>query len=188
MWSGMTAVMMVPVVWPWLRALRRMLPVGAARGTLPLFGAGYAMAWLAFSALMAAVQLSMISVGSGMPVSASPTSLSGMALVAAGLFQFSKLKQACLDHCRSPMGFFLSGWRAGLGGALRMGVRHGMFCLGCCWALMALALFVGAMDWRLMALMTGFMVLETATPLGPAVSRPVGGVLVLSGLGLLVLT
>lgn len=187
MWSGMTAVMMTPVVWPWLAALRRVLPAGAPRGTVPAFAVGYGAAWLSFSAVMAALQLGLASAGAQVPLSASFPSVAGAALVAAGAFQFSRLKDACLDHCRSPMGFFLSGWRGGVVGALRMGGRHGLFCLGCCWALMALALFVGAMDWRMMMVMTGVMVVETATPLGPAVSRPLGGVLVLCGLGLLFL-
>lgn len=188
MWSGMTAVMMTPVVWPWLRTLRRVLPPGAARGTVPAFAAGYGIAWLGFSAAMAALQLGLSRAGASVPLSASFPSLAGVALVTAGAFQFSRLKHACLDHCRSPMGFFLSGWRGGMVGALRMGGRHGVFCLGCCWALMALALFVGAMDWRMMAVMTAVMVAETATPMGAALSRPVGGVLVLCGLGLLLLT
>ena len=187
MWSGMTAVMMTPVVWPWMRALRRVLPATSSRATVPAFAAGYGIAWLLFSAAMAAAQVGLSKVGATVPVSLSFPSIAGAALVAAGAFQFSRLKHACLDHCRSPMGFFLSGWRGGLRGALRMGGRHGIFCLGCCWALMALALFVGAMDWRLMAIMTGVMVVETATPMGPAVSRPLGGVLVLCGLGLLLL-
>ena len=187
MWAGMTAVMMGPVVWPWLRALRRSLPRGASPASVPVFAAGYAVAWLAFSAVMAAAQTGVAAAGATVPLAGSVPALAGLALVVAGGFQFSRLKHACLDHCRSPWGYFVSRWRPGLRGALGMGVQHGFFCLGCCWALMTLALFVGAMDARMMLVMTAVMVVETATPLGPALSRPLGGVLVLWGLGLLVL-
>ena len=187
MWSGMTAVMMTPVVWPWLKALRRVMPEGASVWTVPAFAVGYGAAWVLFSTVMAASQLVLARAGAAVPLSAAFPSVAGAGLVAAGAFQFSALKNACLDHCRSPMGFFLSRWRGGGVGALRMGGRHGIFCLGCCWALMALALFVGAMDWRLMAVMTGVMLVETATPLGVALSRPLGGFLVVCGLGLLLL-
>ncbi len=186
MWAGMSAVMMTPVVWPWLRALHRALPSGASRATIPAFSLGYGGAWLAFSGVMAAAQVALATTGARTPLSVSAPALAGLALLTAGAFQFSRLKHACLDHCRSPMGYFVSRWRSGLRGALEMGLRHGLFCLGCCWAIMALALVVGAMDLRMMGVMIAVMFLETATPVGPALSRPVGGVLVLWGASLLV--
>ena len=187
MWTVMTGAMMAPVVWPWLRALRRALPAGAPRATVPVFVLGYGLAWSGFSVAMASAQVVLAAAGATVPVSASVPSLVGLGLVTAGAFQFSRLKHACLDHCRSPLAYFATRWRPGLRGALRMGVHHGVFCLGCCWALMALALIVGAMDVRLMIVMTAVMILETATPMGAALSRPLGGVLVICGVVFLVL-
>jgi predicted metal-binding membrane protein len=86
--------------------------------------------------------------------------LGGGVLVAAGLFQFTPWKHACLKHCRSPLDFLLTGWREGTGGALSMGVRQGVSCTGCCWVLMALLFVLGVMNLAWVAAITGFVVLE----------------------------
>jgi predicted metal-binding membrane protein len=108
--------------------------------------------------------------------------LAGSALMVAGVFQFTRLKDACLSHCRSPFGYFATHWRPGVVGALSMGVRHGIFCLGCCWAIMALALVVGMMDGRMMVVLMGLMLLETLGPTGARLSRPIGvGLMIVAG-------
>lgn len=185
MWAGMTAVMMAPVVWPWLRALARFQPEGAAVGTVPAFALGYSVAWGVFSAVMAAAQHTLLGLGMAAPLRTSAPTLAGAALLVTGAFQLTRLKDACLSHCRSPFGYFAAHWRAGASGALEMGFRHGLFCLGCCWAIMALALVVGMMDPRMMALLMAVMLIETLAPHGARLSRPVGIGLVLWGAGLL---
>ena len=111
-----------------------------------VFTAGYVLVWTLYAALAAGVQweLHRRMLLSPAMASASPA-LSGGLLVAAGLYQWLPVKRVCLSHCRSPLGFFSSEWREGVWGALSMGVRHGSFCVGCCWLLMAL-LFVARGD------------------------------------------
>jgi len=177
MWGGMTAVMMAPIVWPWLRALRGM----GARLPVAAFAVGYAVAWGGFSAGMAGLQVGLGSAGVGTPLLTHAPAAAGGALLLTGAFQFTRLKEACLSHCRSPFGYFASHWAPGVRGAVRMGVHHGLHCLGCCWAVMALALVVGMMDLRMMALLMGVMLVETLSPFGARMVRPIGAVMVLLG-------
>jgi predicted metal-binding membrane protein len=115
-----------------------------------------------------------------MMVSASPL-LSGATLMAAGLFQFTPLKHTCLKHCRSPLGFLLTDWRDGARGAFLMGLRHGSYCLGCCWLLMALLFVAGVMNLVWLAVITIFVLLEKVAPAGMHLSRATG--LMLTGWG-----
>jgi predicted metal-binding membrane protein len=107
--------------------------------------------------------------------------LSGALLLIAGVFQFSRLKHACLRACRSPLGFLMSDWRDGLWGAWRMGIRHGVYCLGCCWALMALLFVGGVMNLLWIAALAGLVAIEKLAPRGEAVAQLLGGVMI--GLG-----
>jgi predicted metal-binding membrane protein len=102
----------------------------------------------------------------------------GALLIGAGLFQFTPLKHACLDHCRSPMSWLMSSWKDGWAGAVGMGMRHGLYCRGCCWMLMALLFAWGVMNLPWIAVLAGFVLLEKVVPAGAAVSR-------LSGLALI---
>ena len=106
----------------------------------------------------------------------------GIVLLGAGLFQFTRLKQACLEHCRSPLSFFLSQWEDGPVGVFRMGFRHGLFCLGCCWALMALVFALGVMNLFWMAVLTLVVLGEKLLPGGKMLARAVGGLLVVWGI------
>lgn len=199
MWLLMTLVMMGPVVLPWLRAVGTLAEAGGGsrahgrprpRGSGAVlarapFAVGYLAAWAGFSAAAAGVQHGLAGLGAGGPLlEASPT-LAGTSLVLAGAFQFTALKDACLSHCRSPFGWLLSHWRPGVRGAVAMGFRHGLFCLGCCWALMLLALVVGMTNLLAMALLMVVMVLETAAPFGRRLARPAGAVLALLGIAVL---
>lgn len=188
-WSAMTAVMMTPVVAPWLLALRRLQPAGggggAALGPLPAFASGYALAWAGFCVGAAGLQILLHQSGLGMPLIHDPTGLGGGALVLVGLFQFTPFKARCLSHCRSPAGYLLQNWQPGVRGALRMGLGHGLFCLGCCWALMLLALVVGHASLLWMAVLTAVMVSEMASPVGDQLTKPLGALLVVSGLATL---
>src|SRR5260221_12683526 len=100
---------------------------------------------------------------SPMMISTSPV-LGGSLLIAAGIFQWTSLKNTCLTHCRSPLDFFSSYWREGSGGALRMGLRHGAYCVGCCWFLMGLLFVAGVMNLLWIALLSVFVLLEKTIP------------------------
>lgn len=211
MWLAMTAIMMAPVVYPWLRALNRVAAVGepgsvvapevtGGRATprLTLAGAhassaprvltsvtpflgGYMVAWAGFSAVAAAVHFTLVAVALPVPLGAHAPTLSAAALILTGAFQLTKLKEACLSHCRSPAGFLLSNWKPGAAGHTRMGLEHGLHCVGCCWALMALALVVGMANLIWMGLLMAVMVAETALPFGARLSRPIGVALIAAG-------
>ncbi len=119
-----------------------------------------------------------------MMVSASPY-LGGALLIAAGAYQMTPLKNVCLKHCRSPVQFISSHWRKGSGGAFRMGLDHGLFCLGCCWAIMGLLFIGGVMNLLWVAAIAVFVLLEKIMPRGVLVGRAAGGLLMLAGLWLI---
>src|SRR5690606_16272019 len=142
-WFGMMAAMMAPAVWPWVRAFGRFdgsrTGVAAVASTAT-FASGYLAAWLAYSVAAAAAQMALQSAGALDPLNGMTNRAGALVFLAAGLYQFAPLKRACLTHCRTPFTYFLSRWRSGATGAFRMGFGHGVYCVGCCWALMATAL------------------------------------------------
>jgi predicted metal-binding membrane protein len=154
--SMMCVAMMAPVAVPMLRAYRHVVQGSAGRVAWSGFWtlvAGYVAVWALFSAGAGAAQHALTGAGfvDAAGLSAAPWLTAGL-LAVAGVYQCSGRKRACLSRGRSPIAFFLSHWRAGVSGARGMGLRHGAICIGCCWALMALA-FVGgsaeiyAIDW-----------------------------------------
>jgi predicted metal-binding membrane protein len=178
MWSVMMAGMMIPTAVPMVLTLERMArnrrdrqPLAAAT----VFILAYVAIWTGFSASVTAGQWAVERAGlmSGMMASASAW-LSGLLLIGAGLFQFSPLKHACLARCRSPMGFLLTEWRPGLRGVFITGLRHGLYCLGCCWALMALLFVFGTMNLIAAAGLAGLVLAEKALPGGALVARVAG--------------
>ena len=183
MWALMAAAMMLPTFVP---ALRTFVNMGAAGATRPIEAAalvmGYALVWVAGSALGAAAQLALSRVG---VLAADGSSLSVWLtvalLVAAGLYQLSILKAACLAKCRMPLTYFMGRWAPGLPRALSMGAELGLICFGCCWALMALAFVGGTMNLVWMGLATLFMVLEKLPQLGRPLTRPAGFALIGAG-------
>ena len=177
MWALMAAAMMAPTALP---AFATYDDLG--RSTHTRFGmlvAGYLLVWLGFSVLAGALQMALF--GAGL-VSAFGDSLSawlsaGLLLI-AGLYQFSPVKEACLSKCRAPLTFFMAHWDEG---ALRNGVRLGLVCLGCCWALMLLAFVGGVMNIAFMGLATLIMVIEKLPQYGRVLTRPLGVVLIIAG-------
>src|SRR5262249_1153844 len=117
---------------------------------------------------------------SPMIVSMSPV-LSAALLMIAGVFQFTPLKHACLRACRSPLGFLLTDWLSGLWGAARMGVRHGLYCLGCCWSLMALLFVGGAMNLLWIAALTLLVAMEKLAPKGEILAKALGALMIGAG-------
>ena len=181
MWMTMTAVMMAPIILPWLRALRRQAADRNTHSFVFPFAVGYAVAWAGFSAVAAALQLSLAALEVPVPFGFDAPFHSATALILAGAFQFTPFKGACLSRCRSPAGYLLTRWRHGATGHLRMGLGHGLDCVGCCWALMALALVVGMINLVWMGLLMAVMVAETTLPFGARLTRPVGAGLIGAG-------
>ena len=112
--------------------------------------------------------------------------LGGGLLVAAGIYQWSPIKYACLSKCRTPLGFLMAEWRDGRDGAMVMGLRHGVYCLGCCWVLMSLLFVLGVMNLLWVAALAAFVLVEKVAPKGYAVSRITGVGLVCWGLYLII--
>lgn len=169
MWAVMMAAMMVPGTSPMVTAFaainRRRRERDAPYVPTAMFLAGYLVVWAGFAILATAVQWMLQRLGflTEMMQSASYY-LSASLFLAAGLYQFSPLKQRCLAYCRSPEGFILSEWRDGMLGAVVMGLRHGLFCLGCCAWLMALLFAIAVMDLRWVAALTVMVTAEKLLP------------------------
>jgi predicted metal-binding membrane protein len=107
--------------------------------------------------------------------------LAGVILIAAGAYQLTPAKGACLTQCQSPLGFLLGNWRDGARGALQMGIRHGAYCLGCCWALMLVLFVVGVMNLAWVAALTAFILIEKFGRAGARVARVGGAAMILFG-------
>ena len=154
---------------------RPLVPTGA-------FLMGYLLAWVGFSlaATMLNWWLHMDGALSSMMGRLAPTA-GGVLLIVAGLFQWTPLKDACLEHCRSPMGFLMTHWREGAVGALRMGLHHGTYCLGCCWMLMVLLFVLGVMNLPWVAVLTIVVLAEKVLPFGRYWSRGLGVGLIVWG-------
>ena len=187
MWVVMMIAMMAGSAAPMLLLFVRAHQARGQRGALlagSVFGLGYLAVWTGFSALATLAQWALhqtAMLSSGMaPLS---PRLAGAILIGAGAYQWTSLKGACLAHCRSPLGFLLTNWREGTVGALRMGLRHGTYCLGCCWALMCVLFAVGVMNLAWVAVLTAFVFLEKIGPAGALVARTAGAAMMLAGAG-----
>lgn len=169
MWVVMMAGMMIPSVAPMVLThaaiARRRVASGAPFVSSGLFLAGYLVAWVGFSAAAAFLQgvLFRAAVLDGRSLAIGPWAGAAV-LVAAAMFQLSPAKSACLTQCRAPVGYFMTEWREGKMGALIMGLRHGSFCIGCCWLLMAVLFAVGIMNVVWGAVLTAFVVAEKVLP------------------------
>jgi predicted metal-binding membrane protein len=187
MWSIMMVAMMLPTALPAVAvfgnlARRRALQVGATTPT-GLYVVGYVAAWTGYSAVAAVGQVALARAALLTPMLESASvALSAVILLTAGAFQFTALKDACLSKCRTPFAYFLAEWRDGKAGALRLGLKHGSFCVGCCWALMAVMFVVGAMNLAWMAALTLFVLGEKLAPAHWQFHRVAGIALVLWGL------
>ena len=188
MWSIMMVAMMLPTALPAVAifdnlAQRRAVQTGAAAVSTSLYVVGYVAAWTAYSLVAAGGQIALSRAALLTPMLESASLvLSAVILLTAGAFQFSALKDACLSKCRTPFAFFLAEWRDGAAGALRVGFKHGSYCVGCCWAVMAVMFVLGAMNLAWMAALTLFMLGEKVAPARWRVREISGGLLLLWGL------
>jgi predicted metal-binding membrane protein len=192
-WMVMMVAMMLPAVLPWALFFARSNRLAPSSGRTDLsfmsFLSGYFVLWLLYSVAAAALQVSLQHVAASRPIPENVTTMSsGVVLLLAGAFQLTAFKQACLRHCRSPLGFFLTRWQDGPAGAFGMGLRHGVFCVGCCWALMVLAIAAGVMNLMWMILLTAVICVETLAPHGDRIGRGIGVVLMVWGTMLILLS
>ena len=183
MWVVMMAGMMSPSAAPVLLVVAR---AAAARGesarTPLLFGAGYFAVWTGFStvATLAQWMLHNAALLSPSMAAVSPRA-AGIALVVAGLYQLTPEKRACLQHCRNPIDFLMMHWRPGTAGSFGLGVHHGWYCLGCCWALMVVLFAVGLMNLGWVAAISAVVLVEKTAWGGIVLARITGALLILVG-------
>jgi predicted metal-binding membrane protein len=181
MWVVMMVAMMVPTASPMILLFAEISRHrNQQQGTFVSTGQfllGYLTVWTGFSVLATLTQWGLLTVALVSPMMESTSKALGvLLLLGAGLYQFSPLKYACLAHCRTPMGFFVTEWRGGSWGAFRMGLKHGGYCLGCCWALMGLLFAFGVMNLLWFASISSFVLLEKIAAGNHLVSR-LGGLL-----------
>lgn len=190
MWAVMMVGMMLPSATPMVLLYARVVRHKADNDN-PLtnsgaFLAGYVIVWTLFSAAATGLQwgLEQAALLSPMMVATSPV-LGGLLLIAAAIYQWTPHKDACLRRCRAPAWFLSRHWRDGAGGALRMGLVHGAWCLGCCWALMLLLFVGGVMNLLVIAAITIFVLLEKVAPGGRTLGRAGAVLLAVAGIALL---
>lgn len=186
MWVVMMVGMMAPSATPMI------LLFGASEATagkkMPFLGAGafalgYLIVWTPFSALAALAQWGLHQAAMLSPaMSVLSPRIGGAVLILAGAYQLSSWKNRCLTHCRSPLSFLMTHWRPGRLGAFSIGAHHGTFCLGCCWALLAILFVVGVMNLLWVAVLTVFVLLEKIGPKGALVARLGGVALIVAGI------
>ena len=189
MMVGMMAPSAAPMILMYAGAGRQAATMGTPFAPTGWFVAGYFLAWTAFSVLATFVQWLLeraVLLDAGM-ASASRI-LGGIVLIAAGAYQWTPLKDVCLVQCRTPLSFLMShgGFRRDAPGCLLLGLRHGAYCVGCCWALMMLLFVVGVMNVLWIALLAALVLLEKLTSIGRLVGRLAGIGLVTSGAWLLI--
>ena len=192
MWSVMMVAMMLPSASPLIllhvRVNQQQEDGGDGFHGTVAFAIGYLLVWTSFSAVATLLQWGLEKLAVLSPMMASTSSLLGAGLLlAAGIYQLTPFKNACLRHSRSPVHSLMQHWRRGTSGAFMMGFHHGVYCIGCCWLLMALLFVFGVMNLVWIAVLSVFVLLEKVVPRGELVARVAGvgfivaGVSVLSG-------
>ncbi|MFN2643966.1 MAG: DUF2182 domain-containing protein [Burkholderiales bacterium] len=187
MWIVMMAAMMLPSAAPMVLVhaaiYRRRAAAGGAWRSNTLFVLGYLASWTLFSLAAVGLQWALAERALLSPMMhMSSTALAAALFVGAGIYQWTPLKQACLRRCRSPLDFVMTYWREGALGSFVMGVRHGSFCLGCCWMLMLLLFVGGLMNLAWVAGIAAFVLVEKLAPAGHWIGKVAGLVLLAWGL------
>jgi predicted metal-binding membrane protein len=182
MWIVMMTGMMLPSAAPTLLVYAAASRQRGVTGNVYAMAAGYVLVWVGFSACAVLLQrvLSSLLLLSPMMTATTPV-LSGGLLVLAGLYQFTPLKRKCVGSCSAPVVFLMRRWREGTAGAFRLGIEHGVFCLGCCWALMLLLFAGGVMNLAVIGAITAVILFEKLTPMGERSVRFSGAALVVLG-------
>ncbi len=185
MWAIMMMAMMLPSAAPMFllyTSLARRRDTSQGPASTLMFALGYIAVWLGFSLVAMGLQWALDAAALFSPMmQMTSVALAGVVLIGAGLYQWTPLKQACLRQCRSPLDFVLAHWRTGARGAFEMGVRHGTYCLGCCWVLMLLLFVGGVMNVAWITGIAAVVLVEKLAPAGHWISRLVGGALIVWG-------
>lgn len=186
-WIAMMVAMMFPTAAPMILMFAT-VSAGKKQRSQPsvptwIFVSGYLLVWVAFGALAygVAIAAQALSMHSSWAMN-NATRVSAGLLVLAGVYQLSPLKSLCLSKCRSPLSFIMTSWRDGRGGAFRMGLEHGMYCLGCCWLLFAILFPIGIMNIGAMVALTLLIFAEKSLPIGTLLGRVAGAALILYGI------
>jgi len=190
MWIVMMVAMMLPSAAPMILLFATIGRTRRSRGQDAVaggfFALGYVAAWTGFSVAAVLLQFALERMALLSPMMETTSrALAGAILVAAGAYQWSGLKQSCLRHCRSPLEYILTRWREGRAGAIRMGLEHGAYCVGCCWMLMLLLFVGGLMNLAWIAALSAFVLVEKLAPAGHWVGRIAGVAVVLWGAAIL---
>jgi predicted metal-binding membrane protein len=189
MWAAMMVAMMLPSASPMVllfaRVVRRAEVQGRtmrASAAITSFASSYVAVWILFSGLAVALQWGLERMGAlSVMMSSRSTLLSGGLLIAAGLYQLTPLKEACLTRCRAPASFLTAHWRPGVVGAWRMGFVHGLYCVGCCAVLMLLLFVGGVMNLIWIAGLTLFVAVEKLAPFGAGAAKAMAAALIAGG-------
>jgi predicted metal-binding membrane protein len=179
-WVVMMAAMMFPSVSPTVALYSRMSKNRSPVAPL-VFASGYLLTWTGAGLLAFGISDAGGRLFDGSSWEGAGRWLAGGILIAAAVYELTPLKNVCLTRCRSPLGFLLSSWRDGLSGALSMGARHGAWCVGCCWALMASLFALGVMSIAWMAFIAGLIAAEKTLPWGRAVTYGTAAILLVLG-------
>lgn len=186
MWAVMMVGMMLPSATPnillFAAVRRKQRTKGHDIAPVWAFAGGYLVAWTAFSVVATGLQWGLERLALLNPMMATTSAaLGGTILIATGLYQLSPVKNRCLEHCRSPIEYLAAHWRPGIAGATRMGLEHGLYCIGCCWPLMLLLFVGGVMNLLWVAAITAFVLAEKVAPYGHLIRRFAAVVLVTWG-------
>lgn len=179
MWSVMMVAMMAPSALP-IAIMYSKMRNGRRSGAL--FGAGHLSVWIVFSVFVTFAQLALDQarlLSAGMTIT--NPAFSGALLILVGLYQLTSEKSRCLTKCQRPVDFLMTNFREGPSGALQLGIHHGLYCLGCCWALMLVLFVVGVMNIAWVAALTALILLEKFGPAGLKVARVSGAAIILAG-------
>ncbi len=193
MWAAMMVGMMTPTAAPLILIYARVGRQAAAQqqpfAASAWFAGGYLLMWIVFSLIATFAQWIVERAGGlDTAMAATTSTVGGVTLIAAGLYQWSPVKDACLRQCQSPLQFIQQhgGFRSDARGSLALGVRHGAYCVGCCWALMALLFVVGIMNVLWIALIMIFVLAEKIVPAGRLIARTAGSAFLIAGVWLVV--
>ncbi|MBT5046869.1 MAG: DUF2182 domain-containing protein [Rhodospirillaceae bacterium] len=192
MWAVMMTGMMIPSAAPMILLYGLVIRKQARRGIVfaptGAFAGGYLIAWAGFSAVATGPQWGLEQTGlMTSMISAAAPWMAGAILIAAGIYQWTPLKGACLTHCRNPMEFLSRSWRPGIGGAVVMGMHHGLYCIGCCWALMLILFAGGVMNLLLVAGIAALVLIEKIAPAGRGTAYLTGGGAIVAGTAIILL-
>jgi predicted metal-binding membrane protein len=191
MWLLMMIAMMLPSAAPMILSYSRLARGARAQGATmaptAIFASVYLLVWAGFSAVAALAQWGLVLSGaiSQLGLNFGDRRIGGLLLIAAGIYQATPLKRACLESCRSPLSFLMRLWRPGWAGAVRLGLAHGFYCLGCCALLMGLLFVFGVMNLVWVSALALFVLIEKALPFGPRIGAAAGVLAAVAGLAML---